>query len=97
MKPIVIDANNMTFDEIKDAIEEAYQTGLKDGYDKGYTEGKRSMQLTWRGDPVPTNIPASKEYDPWWWMVKPTVTTAGTTADTTMKSRDDDRTYCNSV
>ena len=62
MKPIVIDANNMTFDEIKDAIEEAYQTGLEDGYDKGYTDGKRSMQLTWRGDPIPTITT-----DPNWW------------------------------
>ena len=69
MKPIVIDANNMTFDEIKDAIEEAYQTGLEDGYDKGYTDGKRSMQLTWRGDPIPTTTTPN-----WWYDNKHEVT-----------------------
>ena len=58
MKPIVIDANNMTFDEIKDAIEEAYQAG----YDDGYKAGQRSMQLTWHGDPIPTTSPT-----PHWW------------------------------
>ena len=73
MKPIVIDANNMTFDEIKDAIDEAYQAGLEDGYDKGYADGKRSMQLAWRGDPISTT-----NYDPWWWLEKPSVTTTAT-------------------
>ena len=62
MKPIVIGADHMTFTDIKDAIDEAYQAGLVDGYDKGYADGKKSMPLTWRGDPVPTNTP-----NPNWW------------------------------
>ena len=51
MKPIVIDVNCMTFQGIKDAIDEAYQAG----YDDGYKEGQRSMQITWHGDPIPNN------------------------------------------
>lgn len=58
MKPIVIDVNCMTFQGIKDAIDEAYQAG----YDDGYKAGQRSMQLTWRGDPIPTTTPNP----PWW-------------------------------
>ena len=58
MKPIVIDVNCMTFQGIKDAIDEAYQAG----YDDGYKAGQRSMQLTWRGDPIPTITT-----DPNWW------------------------------
>ena len=58
MKPIVIDVNCMTFQGIKDAIDEAYQAG----YDDGYKAGQRSMQLTWHGDPIPTTTPNT----PWW-------------------------------
>ena len=35
MKPIVIGADHMTFTDIKDAIDEAYQAGLADGYKDG--------------------------------------------------------------
>lgn len=66
MKPIVIDVNCMTFQGIKDAIDEAYQAGLEDGYDEGYKDGKRSMQLTWHGEPIPTNIPATTPTPLWW-------------------------------
>ena len=62
MKPIVIDVNCMTFQGIKDAIEEAYNAGYKDGHDDGYEGGRRSMQLAWNGNPVPTTTPNH----PWW-------------------------------
>lgn len=59
MKPIVIDVNCMTFQGIKDAIDEAYQAG----YDDGYKEGQRSMQITWHGDPIPNN---GSTFPDWW-------------------------------
>lgn len=62
MKPIVIDVNCMTFQGIKDAIDEAYEAGYKDGHDDGYKEGQRSMQLTWNGDPITT-----PNQTPHWW------------------------------
>ncbi len=62
MRPIVIDVNCMTFQGIKDAIDEAYEAGYRDGHDEGYKEGQRSMQLTWHGEPIPTNTPT-----PLWW------------------------------
>ena len=59
MKPIVIDVNCMTFQGIKDAIDEAYQAG----YDDGYKDGQRSMQLAWRGDPIPTTTPNHPQWN----------------------------------
>ena len=53
MKPIVIDVNCMTFQGIKDAIDDAYQAG----YDDGYKAGQQSMQFTWRGYTLPTTDP----------------------------------------
>lgn len=66
MKPIVIDVNCMTFQGMKDAIDEAYQAG----YDDGYKAGQRSMQLTWCGDPVPTYTTKPN----WWYDNKYEVT-----------------------
>ena len=77
MKPIVIDVNCMTFQGIKDAIDEAYEAGYKDGHDDGYKEGQRSTQLTWRGDPIMYTT------DPnWWYNNKHEVTTCSQQKDT---------------
>jgi hypothetical protein len=70
MKPIVIDVNCMTFQGMKDAIDEAYEEGYKDGHDDGYKEGQRSMQLTWHYDPVPTYTTTPN----WWYNNKHEVT-----------------------